>query len=209
MHGRPLLAYSVEQAIASHCFQNVVVSTDSDELAEIALRFGAQVPFRRPPELATDSAPKLPAIQHALQESERSFGVAFDTVVDLDASAPLRTAGDITGVIELLENHDAPNVITGMPSRRSPYFNLIEQIDGVWQAAKRPPATVVRRQDAPLTVDMNASIYAWKASALRHASGVLVPGTAYFAMPEERSIDIDSEFDWKVVEFLLACEAKR
>ena len=90
LHGKPLMAYTIEQALQSKLFEHVVVSTDSKDIAEVAKLYGAESWFLRPSELATDEAPKLPAIRHAFMESEKHYGHQFDTLVDLDVTSPLR-----------------------------------------------------------------------------------------------------------------------
>ena len=205
MHGKPLLAYSLEQARASGLFDAVAVSSDSEQILAIASEHGADHLVRRPDELATDTAAKLPVIRHCVAEVERSLKQTFKTLVDLDATSPLRSAQDIRDAVALLESSGAGNVITGMPARRSPYFNLVEVNEhGVVQLAKALSAPVVRRQDAPKCYDMNASIYVWQRQVLFDAPTLFNGDTRLFVMPEERSIDIDSELDFLFVEFLMA-----
>jgi CMP-N,N'-diacetyllegionaminic acid synthase len=200
--GRPLIAHSVEQAAATKLFDRVVVSTDSEEIAAAARDAGAEVPFMRPRELATDTAPKVPVIRHALQASERHYGATFDIIVDLDATSPLRVPEDIVACVRLAEG-GAPNVITGTPSRHSPYFNMVEERDGGISLVKTPGAAIARRQDAPRTYDMNASIYVWRRDALLADGPLITKGTRLHVMPAERSIDVDSELDWMMVERLM------
>jgi CMP-N-acetylneuraminic acid synthetase len=201
--GKPLIAYTIRQAVDSGLFERVVVSTDSDDIAAIAKKYGAEVPFLRPQALAGDAAPKLPAVKHALLESENIFGQTFDIIIDLDPTSPLRSIDDIKCCIDILMGDDVSNVITAMPSRRSPYFNLIEKNDkGQVRLAKEVFPPISCRQNSPKCYDMNASIYAWERSSLLEADSVLLQRTQLYIMPEERSIDIDSELDFKLVEFL-------
>ena len=97
INGRPLMAYTIDQAFQSELFEHVVVSTDSGKIAEVAKSFGAKAWFLRPAELASDEAQKLPAKRHALLESEKYFGVQYDIVFDLDVTSPLRSVKDIIG----------------------------------------------------------------------------------------------------------------
>jgi len=144
MLGKPLIVYSIEQARASGLFGAVAVSSDSDEILEIAARWNVDFAVRRPPELASDTAAKLPAIRHCVAEVERLTGASFETLVDLDATSPLRIPEDVRATVELLETRDADNVITVAPARRSPYFNLVElRADGTAQLSK-PPSRAVR-----------------------------------------------------------------
>jgi N-acylneuraminate cytidylyltransferase/CMP-N,N'-diacetyllegionaminic acid synthase len=207
--GRPLLSYSIEQAQASGLFEFVVVSSDSEAILEVAKEWGADLAIRRPHDLATDRAPKLPAIRHAVETAQETFGVAFDTFVDLDATSPLRTPEDIRGAVALLEESGVSQVITGAPARRSPYFNLVERDkEGHVRLSKTPDPPILRRQDAPACFDVNASVYVWTRGGLFEPRYPLNPDALLYEMPEERSIDIDSELDAKIVELLISdrCE---
>ena len=206
--GKPLLFHSLDQARQSGLFDCIVVSSDSPKILQMAKEWGVDHAIERPEELATDSAPKLPVIQHCFLTAETMSGMTFDNVVDLDATSPLRNQADLKGVVDLLEsNGTATNVITGTPARRSPYFNLIELDESgrVHLSGKRQKidGKIVRRQDSPPCFDMNASIYAWWKDSLLNARQVIHKGTNLFVMPEERSIDIDSELDFRWVEFLM------
>lgn len=203
--GRPLLEISIQQAKKSGLFDAVAVSSDSQQILEIARKAGADLAIQRPDELATDTAGKIPAIRHAFLESERHFGKKFDVLVDLDATSPLRMVSDIQGAVALLEKSGSGNVITGAPARRSPYFNLVEDRgDGTVGLAKVPARPILRRQDAPKCYDMNASIYVWTRSGILERDTLFHPDTRIFEMPEERSLDIDSELDFQVVEFIVS-----
>ena len=208
--GKPLIAHSIEQAKASGLFDMLAVSSDSDEILEVARKWGCDFLIKRPDELATDQAAKLPVIRHCVAEVERLSGCEFDTLVDLDATSPLRLPVDIVGAVSLLEGSGSGNVLTGMPARRSPYFNLVE-VDsiGVVHLSKPLSKSVVRRQDAPPCFDMNASIYVWRRPVLFESGGLFNPDTRLYVMPEERSIDIDSELDFQFVEHLLISSHKK
>lgn len=203
--GRPLIAHSIEQARASGLFERIAVSSDSAAILDAAGRHGADDLVERPAEMATDTAAKVPAIRHCVETVEARVGRRFDTLVDLDATAPLRLPEDIAGAVRLLEERGIANVITGAPARRSPYFNLVEVgADGIARLSKPLPAAVVRRQDAPPCYDMNASIYVWRHDALFEDPPIFKQDTALFVMPEERSVDIDSELDFRIVHMILA-----
>jgi CMP-N,N'-diacetyllegionaminic acid synthase len=207
LYGKPLMAYTIEQAIQSELFEHVVVSTDSEKITEVAISFGAEAWFLRPPEMATDEASKLPAIRHALLESERHFGHKFDVLVDLDVTSPLRRIGDITGAYEQFVREDADILITANPSRKNPYFNMVENVDGRIQIVKQLDKPIVRRQDAPQVFGMNASIYIWKREALLGYDTLFTDRTVLYVMPEERSVDIDTELDWNIVEYIIGKSA--
>ena len=111
----------------SRLFDYIVVSSDCNKILEIAQEAGADLIIQRPKHLADDHSPKLPAIQHCLKTSEIKLNIKFDMILDLDATSPLRSIEDINGVVNMLEkSYSSINIITGSPSRRSPYFNLVE-----------------------------------------------------------------------------------
>lgn len=200
MLGRPLIAYTIEQALACERIDGVYVSTDSEHLARIASDAGATVLGLRPAHLATDEAPKIPVIEHLVVEVEKT-GVVVDRIVDLDPTSPLRDLSDIDACIELL-TPDTDVVITGYRSDKNPYFNMVEDKgDGRYGLVAAPSAEVVARQAAPAVYAMNGSVYCWWRHTLEKA---LWGGVARLhEMPRERSIDIDHEIDWQLVELLL------
>jgi N-acylneuraminate cytidylyltransferase/CMP-N,N'-diacetyllegionaminic acid synthase len=202
--GKPMLAWSIAQARETGLFDAIAFSSDSDALLDAALKAGADIAVKRPDEMATDTAPKLPAIRHCLEQAIAHTGTTPEIFVDLDVTSPLRLASDITGAVDLLRQSGARNVITGAPSRRSPYFNLVEQRpDGSVGLSKTADPPIVRRQDAPRSFDMNASIYVWRVAPFLEQPAVFYPDTRLFEMPEERSVDIDSDLDFTLVELLL------
>lgn len=206
--GKPLLAHSLEQARASGLFEAIAVSSDSPEILAAARDCGADYLIERPAELASDTAAKLPAIRHCVTETERLTRHDYDTVVDLDATSPLRDPQDIINATALLEDKRVANVITGAPARRSPYFNLVEVAqDGIVRLSKPLAEPIIRRQDAPACYDMNASIYVWRRAALFAGDSIFNADTLLYVMPEARSVDIDSELDFMIVEHLMAMRA--
>jgi CMP-N,N'-diacetyllegionaminic acid synthase len=202
--GKPLIAYTLEQARSSKLFDLIAVSSDSPEILKVAGDYGADLLVNRPDELASDAAAKLPVIRHCVNAAEEKKQTKFDVIVDLDATSPLRNVEDIKGAVQLLENEKVSNVITAAPAHRSPYFNLVELDDtGVVRLSKNTGNAIVRRQDSPKCFDMNASIYVWRRDALFDHPTLFNEDTRLFVMPEERSRDIDSELDLEFVEFLM------
>ena len=202
--GKPVLGWSIAQARETGLFDAIAFSSDSDALLDAALKAGADIAVKRPDEMATDTAPKLPAIRHGLERAIAQTGRTPEIFVDLDVTSPLRLASDITGAVALLRESGTRNVITGAPARRSPYFNLVEQrTDGSVGLSKTADPPITRRQDAPRCFDMNASIYVWRVAPFLEQPAVFYPDTRLFEMPEERSIDIDSDLDFALVELLL------
>lgn len=204
LHGKPLIAYTIEQAKASNLFAHIVVSTDSDEIADVSVQYGAEVFFKRDPQMAGDTSGKLEVIRDAFIKSEEHYHTTFDYLIDLDATAPLRSVEDIRNSFEQFLKDNNDNLITAMPSRRNPYFNLIEQNkEGKVYLSKTLDTKVVRRQDAPKCYDMNASIYIWKRETILKENSLFLENTGLYVMPENRSIDIDTPLDFEFVEFLM------
>jgi len=202
LNGKPLMAYTIEQALQSKLFKHVVISTDSEKIAEIAKTFGAKVWFLRPAELALDETPKIPVIRHAFQESENHFGHTFDVLVDLDVTSPLRKVEDITGSYQQFVDEDADILITACPAKKNPYFNMVELVNDKVQLIKQLDAFPQFRQNAPQVFDCNASIYIWKRDSLLKYNTLFVEKTSLYIMPEERSLDIDTQLDWNFVEYM-------
>ncbi len=205
LHGRPLIAHTIEQAHAAMGIDAVYVSTDDPGIAEVARQYGARVPFLRPAELATSSAAKVPVIQHLCQWVEENEA-PFDRIVDLDPTSPLRTVDDIEACLSLLDA-ETDAVITAFESEKNPYFNMVEQkSDGNIRLVCTPQGSVVARQQAPHVYSMNASIYVWHRHTL--AKGLWNGKLKLHVMPRERSIDIDSPLDFSIVEMLMS-QAKK
>lgn len=203
--GIPLIVHTIRQARAADIFECLAVSSDSEAILDVARAEGIEYLIVRPPVLATDTSAKVPAIGHALVEVSRNVGHDFDTLVDLDATSPLRTPQDIIACVGLLEMRSVSSVITGAPSHRSPYFNLVERSqNGQLRVVKElPGGELVRRQDAPDCFDLNASIYAWDAKVFTLNPQIFYPDTLLYEMPVERSWDIDHPIDFEIVEFLM------
>lgn len=200
---KPLIAHSILQAKKTHLFDKVVVSSDSIKICDIAMKWGADVTIRRPAEMASDISAKLPAIQHAFVEAEKHFDTQFDYLVDLDATSPLREVDDIILAFKMLKEHKtAANLITACRSRKSPYFNMLELNESGFTVLVKPQESLVRRQDAPVCYEMNASIYIWSRESLLSLDKIITDKTVLYVMPEERSIDIDTPSDWDYVNFL-------
>ncbi len=201
--GKPLIAHSIDQAKRSQIFDLIAVSSDNMEILKTAEEYGADISIVRPEQLSSDTSPKVPAIRHCVEQVEHLTNLKISRIIDLDATSPLRLPDDIKEVFNLLLNHDVGNVITGTPSRRSPYFNMVQLTRrGNPELVIKNKNTFTRRQDTPACYDMNASIYGWQRQVLAETDSLFNTNTRLFVMPEERSIDIDSPLDLDIVSFL-------
>ncbi len=198
--GKPLIAYTIEQALEHPQIDRVFVSTDSVQIAEVARAVGAEVPFIRPTELASHTAAKHPVVEHLVAWVVEHVGPVA-RVVDLDPTSPLRDPCDIDACLALLDARtDA--VITGYEADKNPYFNMVEAShDDCIKLVKKIPGGVVARQAAPPVYAMNASIYCWHYHTL--TKGLWRGRTRIHVMPRRRSIDIDEPIDFQIVELLM------
>jgi CMP-N,N'-diacetyllegionaminic acid synthase len=204
VHGKPLIAWSIEQALNSKYCSDVVVTTDCVEIAEVAKQNGAHTPFMRPDHLANDSAGKWDVWQHCLKSCEEIYGIEYDLYVDLDCTSPLRDTSDIDNVIEMFLSQAVDAVFTVCDARKNPYFNLVEpNSDGHLKISKTLDNAVVCRQAAPPVYEHVASIYALSTAYLRKGSGLLSGNTIGYDIGVEKSLDLDSAFDKRLIEFLM------
>ena len=203
INNKPLMAYTIEQAIKCKLFNKVVVSTDSKKIAKIAKSLGVSYCVNRPKRLATDKSSKISAIKHALVTSEKYYDKKFDIIVDLDITSPLRNIEDIIKAYKLFIKKKADFLTTATNSKKNPYFNIVEIVNNKVQLSKKTKKKLVRRQDAPKTYDLNASIYIWKRKTLMDSKTLGECKSIIYEMPNDRSIDIDTEFDFGLVKHLL------
>lgn len=204
LNGIPLIAHSINHAKESKLFSHIVVSSDSDEILQVAKDYGAEVFFKREPQLSNDTAGKVKAIQDAFIRSEEHFKTKFDFLFDLDATSPLRYVSDLHNAFKQFLENDNNLLQTGMIARKNPYFNIVEMDENSHiHLSKKPKQPVLSRQNAPKCYDLNASIYIWKRQTILKYDSVFVENCGLYIMPENRSIDIDNETDFKFVEFLL------
>ena len=204
--GQSLIGYSIKQALAWGKADKVVVSTDSLEIASVAKDFGAEVPFMRPAELATDIMGKIPVIRHGWEQSEKLYKKEYDYVIDLDATAPMRKITDIENAYNLAKENGALIVFSAVSAFKNPYFNMVElDQNGIAALSKTIDPPVRRRQDAPKVYSMNASIYVYSREFLSQQKyeNLYTERTHIYLMDELSGVDIDDELSFKYVEFLI------
>ena len=205
LNNKPLIAYTIETAMNASLLSDTIISTDDGLIASTAKKFGANVPFIRPNNLATDTASKWPVFIHALETYEKMYGVEVDYLVDMDVTVPLKNAADINGAIQkALDDTSVDVVITGYEPERNPYFNMMEiSADGFAEIVKKGEQPIVRRQDAPEVYSLTPAAYVVKKSALYNFEHWSKARCKIYPMPRERAVDIDTAIDFKIVEFLM------
>jgi N-acylneuraminate cytidylyltransferase/CMP-N,N'-diacetyllegionaminic acid synthase len=202
LSGKPLIAYTIEQARASKYIDRIVVSTDDDAIANVARRYGAEVPFMRPKSLARDTSGMMGVLIHALTWAEQRENRFYDMVVLLQPTSPLRTADDIDKCVKLLANGSSGNVFAVTEPSTNPYYAIVEK-DARGNIRKMKKGAFVTRQSAPQVFAINGAVYVWRTSLFRKRPAVVLPNSTLYFMPKSRSIDIDDDIDLKLAELLL------
>jgi CMP-N,N'-diacetyllegionaminic acid synthase len=196
--GKPLIAWSIEIAQNADSVEKVVVSTDDEEIAEIAQKYGAEVPFLRPAELAQDDTPSMPPVLHALEQLPK-----FEMILLLQPTSPLRTTTDIDGIFKMCQERKAPAAVSICESSKHPNWMFSCSNDGKLSPFTDNPIAM-RRQDLDKIYTLNGSLYLAKTDWIQDNRSFLSPETVGYLMPPERSLDIDTMFEWSLVEFLMS-----
>lgn len=201
--GVPLICHSIRHAfLAGATDGDVVVSTDSEEIAEVSRQAGADVPFLRPARLATDTASSRDVILHAL-DALAAEGREYDAVVLLQPTSPLREPQDIIRAIEAYEEAADRNpgmAVSVSEARTNPYYSAFEaDADGFLHISKGD-GRYTRRQDAPPVWEFNGAVYVINPEALRNHEISRIPNMIPVVMPSERSLDLDTLADWERAE---------
>lgn len=199
--GKPLIAWTIEAAKKSRHVDRLVLSSEDAAIIEVAKRFGCEVPFVRPPELATDTADSLQVVRHALGV----IGEHYDYVVLLQPTSPMRLAEDIDGVIESCAKSEAMACVSVCEPDKSPYWMLTMDASGRSKTLFPAERIPDRRQDAPKVYALNGAVYVARTDhVVRGGTFQPADGTVAYQMPKDRSFDIDTELDLKIVDFLLS-----
>jgi CMP-N-acetylneuraminic acid synthetase len=204
--GKPLIAWTIEAAQGSSLLDRVILSSEDEEIMETAQRHGLDVPFKRPPELARDDTPGILPVLHAL---EMLSSENYTHVVLLQPTSPMRNSEDIDGAIRLCIDRAAPACLGVCEAPHPPWWMFGMDADrklSPLMAAKDIP---LRRQDAPKAYQLNGAIYVAEIGFIKSSKGFIGPESLGYAMPGERSLDIDSELDILLAESLLAAQANR
>lgn len=205
LSGKPLISHTIVQAKMLSFLDTLLVSTNSEEIAQIAMRYGAEVPFLRPQYLATERSAVELSIIYTLKRYEKLHKQKHDIIMLLDPTNPMRTPGDVQNALDLLLSDDqTDSVISAVPALENPYYDLFELDQrGFAYRSKRFTKTLVRRQDAPPVYAANASIAVARRSAFLKHRTFLLRNLKLSLMDPEASFDIDKKLDLEIVEFLM------
>lgn len=204
MAGKPLIAWSIETALKVGRIERLIVSTDSPEIAEISIEYGAEVPFIRPSELATSESPEWDSWKHGLTYLKDSTGTIPEIMVSIPPVAPLRSPIDIENCLNEYDKGSSDIVISVTESRRSPFFNMVKtNPDGAFGLVCPPEAAIKHRQDVPTVYDMTTVCYVANSQFVLSHESIFEGRVGAVQVPPERGIDIDTCLDFEIAEFLM------
>lgn len=200
--GKPLIAYSVLAALQAATVNVVYLSSDDPEIISVACHYGAQAPFVRSANLASDTAASIDVVLDALDRLP-----THDIWLLLQPTSPLRTAHDIDAVIEIMNSTGASSCVSVMETVDHPWLVYRSDQDGGLESyCDIPPNASCRRQDLPEAYVLNGAIYAFRPEWIKRERQFVGEGTRFWLMPRERSVDIDNNEDLVAAErYLLGC----
>ncbi|HHZ19786.1 MAG TPA: acylneuraminate cytidylyltransferase family protein [Firmicutes bacterium] len=202
LSGKPLIAWTIEEARKSAIFDRILVSTDDEEIAEVARAYGADVPFIRPKELATDEAKGIDVFFHAVQWL-RDHGETYDLFMLLQPTSPLRIADDIMGAVALLQEKQAKAVVSVCECDHPPFWMNTLGPDLCMKDFLRQDVLGKSRQELPVYYQLNGAVYVGEMDYLQTNLGFFGDKTYAYIMPRERSVDIDTEIDFLLAQVLM------
>jgi CMP-N,N'-diacetyllegionaminic acid synthase len=209
LNGKPLIYYSIRlarQFEAAFPGSQTVLSTDSEEIAAVAASWELPSAYRRPAELASDTAGKIDVLRDVLKWQEAHENCRYDYLLDLDVTSPLRNLKDLHDAFGIIQaNTDAVNLFSVSPANRSPYFNMVEKkANGFYAQVKHPDGSVLTRQSAPTVYDMNASFYFYKREFFESGyNGAITDKSLIYLVPH-MCFDLDHPLDFEVISYLLS-----
>lgn len=199
--GKPLLSHTIAAARESGVFDRIILSTDGEEIARVGREAGAEVPFMRPADLASDEARGIDVLHHVLEWLEQR-GELFDCVMYLQPTSPLRTAVDIVESLKILVAREAQAVVSVCEMEHHPWWANTLPEDGCMKDFFAKDIST-RRQDLPRYYRLNGAIYLARWEFIRYRDSWYGEKTYAYIMPRERSVDIDDELDFKLAEILM------
>jgi CMP-N-acetylneuraminic acid synthetase len=201
--GKPLIAWTIEEAMKNNYLKRLIVSTDSPEIARVASDWDAEVPFLRPAEFAQDSSSHVSVIEHAIHWMKKNEGEVPEYILLLQPTSPLRTTEDIDGAISIALERDADSVVSVCEANSHPYLTKRIMDDGTLEDFMISEILYLRRQDLPPAFALNGAIFLNRTESLLRYRTFTPKGTRAFLMPPERSLDIDTPWDFYLAELIL------
>lgn len=200
---KPLIAWTVEVAIESGSLDRLVISTDDPEIAQVGKKLGAEVPFLRPTELATDTSTSMDVILHAIRWFDENESYRPDFVLLLQPTSPLRTVTDIRKSIELAFAKRADSVVSVCETHQHPLWMKGVNEEGKLVDLYPQSSAPTRRQDLPSVFALNGAIYLALRTFLLSERTFISDCTYAYVMPENRSLDVDTPWDLHLADLIL------
>jgi CMP-N-acetylneuraminic acid synthetase len=202
--GKPLIAYSIEQALKSKFIQDIVVSTDSEEIAEIAREFGAAVPFIRPAHLSSDTAKSIDVVIHAV-EFLKGQGKNYDGIILLQPTSPFREVSLIDSAIEQFFSSEIDSLVSvkPVPNEYNPHWVYEINENGFLSLSTGEKAIISRRQDLPISFHRDGSIYITSIDVLLSSQSFYGEKLGFIETKSEINVNIDTMEDWERAEVLI------
>lgn len=197
--GKPLIAWTIEEAQKSRYIDCLILSSEDEEIIQVAKEWGCDVPFVRPQELAQDESSGMDVVLHALEEI-----TGYDYIVLLQPTSPLRTVKEIDECIATFSKKNADSCVSVTKAEKSPYWMYTINDEGKMKNIIPTSQLITRRQDLPLVYSLNGAIYIAEINWIQKYKTFLTKHTLAFCMPKERSYDIDTELDFHICEYLLS-----
>jgi len=201
--GRPLIAWTIEAALQSGSLSRVILSTDDTEIAEVGRQWGAEVPFFRPVELASDNSLSIDSVLHAVQWLADNENYQPEYVMLLQPTSPLRSPKDIQKAIQIRQDKQADSVVSVTFVHQHPDWMKAISPEGYLVGISAPEQPSARRQDLPPVYALNGAIYLIKREALLAQKSFVVERTLAYLMPPERSLDIDTLWEFRLAELIM------
>jgi N-acylneuraminate cytidylyltransferase len=200
LDGKPLLAHSIMVAQDIVEVSRIFVSTDDQDIADVGIKYGAEI-INRPTELAQDDSPEWLAWLHAIEWLE-SKGEYFDRFVSLPTTSPLRNKSDVINCLNLLDKQ-TDVVVTMTDTSRSPYFNMVTEENSYIKLLNESKEDYSRRQDVPLAYDMTTVAYVSRPDFIKNNNKIFDGKVKAVIIPKERAVDIDDEIDFEIAKMLM------
>tara|TARA_B100000767_G_scaffold275366_1_gene312001 strand:+ start:3901 stop:4608 length:708 start_codon:yes stop_codon:yes gene_type:complete len=202
-NGKPLISYAIEIALESKLYDHVIVSTDSEEIAEISEAFGAEIPFMRPKELALDDSPELLSWKHAINSFEQEFGYKLKSFSSIPCTSPLRKKADLININNMYIENKFDLVLGIVETNHSPQFNMVYKgKDNLMKIMMPSRTSVTRRQDSKKCYNITTIGYTGSPEYIMNADNIFDGQIGCCLIPKKRSIDIDDQNDFDIAEFL-------
>jgi len=203
LDGKPLLAHSIDHAKSIKRINRIIVSTDSEEIAKVAIKFGAEI-LMRPPNICEDDSPEFLSWKHAVNYLNKESLVTNDAIISIPTTAPLRSPLDLERCLDEFEKYKPDAVVTVTDAHRNPYFNMVKkQANGEVKLVLNAKVGFSRRQDTPIMYDMTTVGYVLDTKFIMNNNHLFEGIVRNVFIPVERAIDIDTNLDFKIAEYIL------